>query len=359
MSVLELVRPEILAMQAYSSARLEAGQAEVMLNANEAPWPPAGSEREALAMSLNRYPDPQPQALLDRLAKLYGVASSQILLGRGSDEAIDLLLRAFCRPGVDAIALSPPTFGMYAVCAAVQGAARIEIPLNAQFELDVPAICDSVPASVKLVFLCSPNNPTGACTSLVDIERIATAMRSRALVIVDEAYIEFANTPSASGLIGRFENVGVLRTLSKAWALAGARIGCLLAGEEIIALLRKIMPPYPLPTPSVVAALSALTDEGMILTRQRIALTIAERERMANALKRLPSVLDVLPSQANFLSVHFEDAARVYRNLIHGGVIVRDVGRYPGLGGFLRLSIGTHEENSRLLELLIRDEASA
>ena len=359
MSVLDLARPEILSLQPYSSARSEAGQADVMLNANEAPWPPPETSPEQRAMALNRYPDPQPQALLERLAELYGVNSSQVLVGRGSDEAIDLLLRAFCRAGTDAIALSPPTFGMYAVCAAVQGAARIEVPLNAQFGVDVEAICNSLPASVKLVFLCSPNNPTGACTSLVDIERVAIAMRGRALVIVDEAYIEFADTPSASGLIARHENLAVLRTLSKAWALAGARIGCLLAGEEIIALLRKIMPPYPLPTPSVAAALSALTGEGMTLTRQRIALTIAERERMGRALARLPSVLDVLPSQANFLCVHFEDAAQVYRNLINGGVIVRDVGRYPGLAGHLRLSIGTREENSRLLELLIRGEALA
>ena len=359
MSVLELARPEILALQAYSSARREAGQAQVMLNANEAPWPPPGTPPDLRAMSLNRYPDPQPQALIDRLAELYGVGRGQVLVGRGSDEAIDLLVRAFCRPGVDAIALSPPTFGMYAVCAAMQGAERIEIPLDAQFGLNVHAFCDSLPASVKLVFLCSPNNPTGACTSLIDIERIANVLRGRALVIVDEAYIEFSDLPSASLLLPRHANLGVLRTLSKAWALAGARVGCLLAGEEIIALLRKIMPPYPLPTPSVAAALSALTADGMALTRQRIALTIAERERMASALKRLPGVREVLPSQANFLCVHFEDAALVYRKLISGGVIVRDVGRYPGLAGYLRLSIGTREENSRLLEVLIRGEAAA
>ncbi len=359
MSVLDLARPEILAMHAYSSARREAGQAEVMLNANEAPWPPAGIQPDLRAMSLNRYPDPQPQALVDRLAELYGVGRGQVLVGRGSDEAIDLLVRAFCRPGVDAIALSPPTFGMYAVCAAVQGAACIETPLDAEFGLDVDRICASLPGSVKLVFVCSPNNPTGACTSLAAIERIAEAMRGRALVIVDEAYVEFANVPSASGLIARHENLGVLRTLSKAWALAGARIGCLLAGTEVITLLRKIMPPYPLPTLSATVALAALTADGMAATRQRIALTITERGRMANALKRLPGVLEVLPSQANFLCVRFEDAACVYHNLLIGGVVVRDVGRYPGLGGFLRLSIGTREENSRLLELLIRGGASA
>ena len=359
MSVLDLARPEILALQAYSSARREAAQAAVMLNANEAPWPPSGNLPETRALSLNRYPEPQPQALIERLAELYGVGSSHVLVTRGSDEAIDLLLRAFCRPGVDAIALSPPTFGMYAVCAAVQGAERIEVALDAQFGLDVQALCESLPASVKLVFLCSPNNPTGACVPLVDIERIAYALRGRALVIVDEAYIEFADLPSASGLIAHHTNLGVLRTLSKAWALAGARIGCLLAGAEIIALLRKILAPYPVSTPSVAAALAALTAAGMSLTRQRIALTIAERERMAIALKRLPAVLDVLPSRANFLCVQFEDASRAYRTLLSGGVVVRDVSRQPALGGCLRLSIGTREENSRLLELLIRGEAAA
>ena len=359
MSVLDLARVEILNLRPYSSARREAGEAEVMLNANEAPWPPSGVQSGSCGRPLNRYPDPQPERLLERLAELYGVNRNQVLVGRGSDEAIDLLVRAFCRPGVDAIALSPPTFGMYAVCAAVQGATCIEIPLDANFDVDVAALCERLPKSVKLVFLCSPNNPTGGSSSLVDIERIAYAMRGRALVVVDEAYIEFADSPSAARLIPAHENLGVLRTLSKAWALAGARIGCLLAAEEIITLLRKIMPPYPLPTPSVDAAIAALTADGMALTGQRIALIIAERERMADALTRLPGVLDVLPSSANFLCVRFDHSASVYRNLVAGGVVVRDVSRYPGLSDCLRLSIGTREENSRLLDVLVRNEVSA
>ncbi|HOX70231.1 MAG: histidinol-phosphate transaminase [Dokdonella sp.] len=358
MSVLALARPEVLTVQGYSSARHEAGKAEVMLNANESPWLPPGLQAESRGMPLNRYPDPQSEVLLERLAELYGVGSSQILVARGSDEAIDLLTRAFCRPGVDAVALSPPTFGMYAVCAEVQGAARIEVPLTGDFAVDVPMLCDRLPRSVKLVFICSPNNPTGGSVALVDIERIGYAMRGRALVIVDEAYIEFSSSPSVSGLIRHHENLGVLRTLSKAWALAGARLGCLLAGAEIITLLRKIMPPYPLPTPSLGAALAALTADGMALTRQRIALIVAERERMSVALLRLPSVIEVLPSHANFLCVRFADAPRTYLKLLAAGVIVRDVGRHPALSGFLRLSIGTREENSRLLEVLIRHEVS-
>ena len=359
MSVLDLARPEILALQAYSSARREAGEAEVMLNANESPWLPPAASSDTKERPLNRYPDPQPERLLERLAELYGVNNKQILVGRGSDEAIDLLVRAFCRPGIDAIALSPPTFGMYAVCAAVQGAACIEIPLDARFAVDVSALCERLPESVKIVFLCTPNNPTGGSTSLVDIERIAYAMRGRALVIVDEAYVEYSEFPSSARLLESHENLGVLRTLSKAWALAGARIGCLLAGADIISLLRKIMPPYPLPTPSVTAALAALTADGLALTNQRIALIVAERERMAAALARLPGVIDVLPSTANFLCVRFEKAGIVYRKLVAGGVIVRDVGRYPGLSDCLRFSIGTREENSRLLDVLVRNEVSA
>jgi histidinol-phosphate aminotransferase len=358
MSVLDLARPEILALKPYSSARLEAGMADIMLNANEAPWPPAGVLSESHRAPLNRYPDPQPQQLVDRLAELYAVDSSQVLVGRGSDEAIDLLVRAFCRPGLDAVAIAPPTFGMYAVCAAVQGAELFELPLDDAFTLDADALIEALPASVKIVFLCSPNNPTGACTTLADIERITFALRGRALVIVDEAYIEFAGTESAASLLPRHENLGVLRTLSKAWALAGARIGCLLARAEIVALLRRIMPPYPLPTPSTAAALAALTAEGMALTEQRIALLVSERERMASELVRLPGVLGVLPSRANFLCVNFVDAAATGRSLLAAGVIVRDVGRYPRLGGYLRISIGTREENSRVLELLVQREIS-
>lgn len=359
MSVLDLVRPDILALQPYSSARTEAGQAMVMLNANEAPWPPPGAQPDARGIPLNRYPDPQPRDLIERLAALYAVDSSRVLAGRGSDEAIDLLVRAFCRPGVDAIAVSPPTFGMYAVCAATQGAARIDVPLAADFSIDAKSLVDDLPGSVKLVFLCSPNNPTGGAIGLAAIERIAYALRERALVIVDEAYIEFAEVPSASSLLDVHENLGILRTLSKAWALAGARIGCLLARAEVVSVLRRIMPPYPLPTPSVMAAMAALTAEGMDLTRRRIALVIAERERMAVELARLPGVQDVLPSSANFLCVRFADAPQVYRELMANGVIVRDVGRYPRLAGYLRISIGTREENSRLLEVLIRREVSA
>ncbi len=359
MSVLALARPEIVSLQPYASARVEADGGEVMLNANELPWLPPGSTSDPRSPPLNRYPDPQPRILVERLAGLYAVDDSQVLVGRGSDEAIDLLIRAFCRPGRDAVAVCPPTFGMYAISAAVHGAAVVEWPLTDAFEVDAAHLVANLPASVKIVFLCSPNNPTGGLVAIEDVESIAAALAGRALVVVDEAYIEFAAAPSAAGLLRRHSNLCVLRTLSKAWGLAGARVGCLLAAAEIVALLRRIMAPYPLPTPSITAALAALTADGLALTAQRAALVVSERERMATELARLPNVERVLASRANFLCVAFDESTRVQRDLLAAGVIVRDVGRYPRLAGFLRISIGRREENARVLELLIRREYGA
>ncbi len=347
MSVLDLARPEIRALEPYSSARMEAGAAAVMLNANESPWPPEGD-----VLGLNRYPEPQPAALRRRLAQLYEVNEDQLLIGRGSDEAIDLLVRAFCCPGTDAIAISPPTFGMYAVCAAVQGATVESIPLASNFELDPEVVLAALSPSVKLLFVCSPNNPTGGLVPLAVIEKLATALAGRALLIVDEAYIEFADAPSASSLLDQHPNLGVLRTLSKAWALAGARIGCLLADPDVIALLRRIMPPYPLPTPCVKAAMIALTTHHQSVAKRRVTHTVSERARMASALADLPGVREVYPSRANFLTVRLDQAADVCSALAGLGIVVRDVGRYPGLDSCLRLTVGSREENMRLLEAL-------
>lgn len=349
MSVLDLARPDIRALTPYSSARMEAGEAAVMLNANESPWPPADD-----TLGLNRYPDPQPAALRARLAELYGVTEDRLLIGRGSDEAIDLLMRAFCRSGRDAIAISPPTFGMYAVCAGVQGTAVETLPLDDNFNLDVDAVLAGLSPAVKLVFVCSPNNPTGGLVPLAAVKRLAAALTDRALVIVDEAYVEFAATDSAATLLNRYPNLGVLRTLSKAWALAGARIGALLADADVIALLLRIMPPYPLPTPSVDAAMRVLDASGGRLMRERVATLIAERERMAVALADRAGVRTVYPSRANFLTVAFDDAVGVCRALAEQGIVVRDVGRYPGLSGCLRISIGTPEQNTRVLQVLDR-----
>ncbi|HEX7341687.1 MAG TPA: histidinol-phosphate transaminase [Rhodanobacteraceae bacterium] len=345
MNMRDLARPEVLALTPYSSARMEAGAAAVMLNANESPWPPAGDAGQGL----NRYPEPQPLELCARLAALYGVRPEQLLVSRGSDEAMDLLVRVFCRPGMDAIAICPPTFGMYAVCASVQGAGIISVPLDANFAVDADALLAAVTPTVKLVFLCSPNNPTGGVIEPAIIERLCTQLADRALVIVDEAYVEFADGGSVAAWLDRHANLAVLRTLSKAWALAGARVGALLANPEIIQLARRIMPPYPLSTPAVRAALAALDEAGERLVTERVAGIRVARECLREQLQALPEVREVLPSQANFLTVRFEDATTTYRALLAQGIVVRDVGRYPGLSGCLRISIGSAQENARLM----------
>ncbi|MGB5851778.1 MAG: histidinol-phosphate transaminase [Rhodanobacter sp.] len=355
MSVLDLARPELRAMQPYSSARMEASGGQVFLNANESAWVPTGDD----GLGCNRYPQPQPAALVDALASLYGVRRDQLLLGRGSDEAIDLLVRAFCRAGRDAILIQPPTFGMYAVCARVQDAAVVEVPLAADFTLDVDAVLAAVTPSVKLVFVCTPNNPAGRAAPREAIERLLRALCGRALLVVDEAYVEFADQGSVADLIDRHDNLAVLRTLSKAWALAGARIGALAANAELVALLRRIMAPYPLPLPCVDAALRALSGPGQEKAREHIGIVRAERLRMQQALRQLPGVREVLPSQANFLAVRFDDAGAAYQCLLDAGVVVRDVRRYPGLGDALRITIGTPEENTRVLAALASNRVPA
>ncbi|MCF5946596.1 aminotransferase class I/II-fold pyridoxal phosphate-dependent enzyme, partial [Xanthomonas perforans] len=251
---LDLVREDLRAFAGYSSARTSALQGDVWLNANESAWAnPADPDA-----STRRYPDPQPQGLRSALAALYGCAPEQLLIGRGSDEAIDLLVRGLCVPGRHAVLVTPPVFGMYAVCARLQNAPLVDVPLvdgPDGFHADIPAIVARALASnAKLVFLCSPSNPAGSAIALEQIEQALQALQGKALVVVDEAYGEFSDVPSAVGLLGRYDNLAVLRTLSKAHALAAARIGTLIANAELIALLRRCQAPYPVPTPCAAMA---------------------------------------------------------------------------------------------------------
>ncbi|MDQ0010353.1 histidinol-phosphate aminotransferase [Luteibacter jiangsuensis] len=348
MSVLDLARPDIRALSPYSSARMEAQGGTVLLNANESSRPPniPGGD------GLNRYPDPQPRALVDALADLYGSQPDRLLVTRGSDEAIDLLVRAFCRAREDAVVVSPPTFGMYAVCARIQGAAVIEAPLGPSGDLDADKLLAAVTPATKLVFVCTPNNPTGNLVQRDVLERLARELDGRAVLVVDEAYAEFSGVASATSLIDDHDNVAVLRTLSKAWSLAGARVGALVAHADVIALLRRIIPPYPLPSPCVDAALGALSYEGRRVQRHHLQEILAERTRMFAALSAMPGVREVLPSHANFLAVRFDDAAGTYRRLLAAGIVVRDITRYPGLGDALRITVGTGNENDRVLAIL-------
>ncbi len=369
MSVLDLARPDIRTLQPYSSARSEGGRGALFLNANESSWAPGGDE----AAALNRYPEPQPSELVSRLAALYEVDRTQLLVTRGSDEAIDLLVRAFCPARASAVVVTPPTFGMYAVSARVQGAEVLEVPLAAPaFALDVDAVLAAVAEAsgargpVRIVFACSPNNPTGGVVPRASLERLARGLAGRALLVIDEAYAEFSGEESAAAWVasggsaaGRdLEHVCVLRTLSKARALAGARVGCLLAAADVVALLRRIMAPYPLPQPSVSAALAALTPERDREAREQVQTVIAERARLAERLGTVPGVREVLPSAANFLAVRFDAAEAMHQALQDEGIVVRDIRRYPGLGDALRITIGRPEENERVCRALLRRRAS-
>lgn len=347
-----LLREDLRGFTGYASARRSTAQGQVWLNANESPWPNA-ADRTGTA---RRYPAPQPAVLRTALATLYDVTPAQVLLGRGSDEAIDLLLRAFCRAGHDAVVIAPPVFGMYAVCARLQGARLVEVPLRDDddgFVVDIGAMAEAAVASdARLLFLCSPANPTGAAVAQEDVQALLDRLAGRCLVVVDEAYIEYAEQPSVAGLIDRYENLVVLRTLSKAHALAAARIGCLLASPELVAVLRDCQAPYPLPTPCVDLALAALSDVALARTRARVAIVRRERERVREALVGLSAVRRVYASDGNYLLVRFADADSASQRLLAAGVVVRDMRAQPQLGDALRISIGSPEENEMLISAL-------
>jgi histidinol-phosphate aminotransferase len=348
-STLKLVRPDILALTAYSSARKEAKGGRVWLDANENPETPSAAKP-----LLNRYPEPQPAALVAQLASLYGVEANQVLVTRGSDEGIDLLLRTFCRAGQDAILFTPPTYGMYVVAAGIQGAATVTVPLIREnnFALDADAVLKAVTPEVKLVFLCSPNNPTGGLLDRATVMSLVRALAGRAVVVVDEAYVDFAGQPSLAAEIPANPNLVVLRTLSKAFGLAGARVGTTIADPAIIAVLQKVIAPYPVPTPVLLAALEALSPAGLAASRASVATLLAERARLAAALPKLPAVKRVWPSDANYLLVEVSDSAKAMAAGRSAGVIWRD--RSKDVPNSIRITVGTAEENNATLEVLSR-----
>jgi len=356
--VLDLVREDLRGFAGYASARSTRLEGEIWLNANESAWPNPGDAGGLC----RRYPEPQPQALRERLATLYGCTSEQLLVGRGSDEAIDLLVRALCVPGRDGVLYTPPVFGMYAVSARLQNAPALEVPLRddeAGLVADIEAIIATAKqGNARLVFLCSPSNPGGRSIALAQVEQVAVALRGQALVVVDEAYAEFADEASVVSLLPRHDNIAVLRTLSKAHALAAARIGCVIADASLIAVLRRCQAPYPIPAPCTALALDGLSDAALARTRERIAVVRAERERLGAALARLPGVRRVYPSDANFLLVRLVDAEAAFQRLLVAGVVVRDQRGAPQLHDALRITLGTPEQNARVLGVLATLESA-
>jgi histidinol-phosphate aminotransferase len=347
--LLRLAREEIIALRPYAHAAWEPTLRR--LHANEAPWRATGDQTLA---GLNRYPEPQPAALVGRLARLYGVPATHVLATRGSDEAIDILSRLYLRAGQDAILQCTPTFGMYQVAARIQGAAVIEVPLDKGdgWSLDADRVIAAWTPRVKLVYLCSPNNPTANLLNEDGIAAICAALDGKAIVVIDEAYIEWCARPSIAAWLERFGTLAILRTMSKAFALAGARLGALLAAPALIDLAKRIIPPYCLTQPTIEAALRVLEPDAMMQMRERLAALSLEREYLRRGLESSPLVSRVWPSDANFLLVDSVDAAEFLRRTRAAGLIVRDLRANPLLSSSLRVTVGARAEHDALLHNL-------
>jgi histidinol-phosphate aminotransferase len=346
-AVLSLARPEIVALKPYSHAAWLPHLTR--MHANEAPWRPAG---DGSAAGLNRYPEPQPQELIARLAALYQVAEQNVLATRGADEGIDVLSRIYLRAGHDAILQLTPTFGMYQVSARIQGAEVVEVPLRRErdWALDAKELLSAWRPRMKLVYLCSPNNPTGNTFDAAALEQVLSALDGKAIVVIDEAYVEWSRAGSLTPWLKRFGTLAFLRTLSKAHALAGARVGALLAPPEMIQLARRVIPPYALAQPTVDVALRALAPAELVRSEHRREALLAERERVQRALERSPLVEKVWHSDANFLLIECRDAQRFMEASMAAGLIVRDLRGYAALPQSLRMSIGQPEHNDALLK---------
>lgn len=351
--IIERARPDILAMKAYASARsMIADTANlIFLDANECAYEPYSGAGE-----LNRYPAQQPADLRAAMAGIYGVAHNQILITRGADEAIDVLIRAYCTAGQDRITICPPAFPMYAQAAGLQGAAIDEVPLNASWMLDVPAILRECLPTTKIVFICSPNNPTGNSMAREDILQLCRTLADKCLVVVDETYCEYAQQESLTAELQENHNLVVLRTISKAYAAAGLRCGAALAHHEIIALLGKVLAPYPLPRTVVRDALKILEPKNVERLRGKISDTLVRRDRFIADLKKLPFVRQVFPSDANFILVEFTGAEDVMMRTRAAGIILRNQSHNPRLSNCIRISIGADDDMARLLCALKGEE---
>ncbi len=340
-----IARTAISDLKPYSARG--AATSALHLDANESPWTPPPSDGST--SNYNRYPAQQPPALLNRLAALYGVSPDQIMMGRGADEAIEVLLRTFCEAGQDSILICSPTFGYFKIAAQIQGAAITDVPLNSDFTWNVDEICNSIQTDQpKIVFLCSPNNPTGNSLASEAIERIA-GVNSDSLVVVDEAYIEFSPQESVIGLQSQYPNLVVTRTLSKMYALAGVRMGVCVADPRIISLMLKVLPPYPVPRPVEDAVLQALSPATLAVHKTRRDSLVSERDRMFAALSNSSFVKKAYPSDANFILFEAANINELLSDLNAANVKIRDF--RSKIDNHFRLSIGSPEENDVALAL--------
>ena len=342
MDIRELYRPNIRSLAPYSTARDEyRGELGIFLDANENPYD----------NGCNRYPDPRQRELKRRLSEIKGVAPEKIFVGNGSDETIDLAFRIFCEPRLHNAVSIAPTYGMYKVAAAINDVPMREVPLEPDFSLDERKLLAATDGDTRLLLLCSPNNPTGNCFPRAQIERIVRTVPG--IVVLDEAYIDFADTPGLLGELDRFPNLIILQTLSKAWGMAGLRLGLAFAQEEIVETLSRVKYPYNINVITQRAVLERLETS----IDGQVAEIVSERERVAEALRTLPAVRKIYPSQANFLLARFDDPRGVYERLIGEGIIVRDRSRVAGCEGCLRITIGPPAQNDRLIETLKNETA--
>ncbi|MBE6186974.1 MAG: histidinol-phosphate transaminase [Rikenellaceae bacterium] len=338
-----LVRSCIAALTPYSTARDEyKGELGIFLDANESPY----------ENGYNRYPDPHQKALKAQIAAIKGVAAENIFIGNGSDEAIDLVFRVFCEPRVDNVVAIAPSYGMYKVAAAINDVEIREVQLGEEFSLSVEAILAATDENTKVVFLCSPNNPTGNSFPREDMLRLADEFEG--MVVVDEAYIDFAEAASLKSEIAQRPNVIVLQTMSKAWAMAGLRVGLALADKRVVELMSQVKYPYNINV-ATMSIVSGLLAKGIDTEVVEIK---AQRAVLAEALKGMKMVQRVYPSDANFVLARFDDADAVYDFLIADGIIVRNRNRVKGCEGCLRLTVGLPEENEKLIKSLKRYEES-
>lgn len=341
--IASLLRPHLRQLQPYTSARDEySGSEGVFLDANENPFGSSTSQ------DFNRYPDPYQTALKQEIAKIKGANPAQIFLGNGSDEAIDLLFRAFCNPGQDNVILLPPTYGMYGVSAAINGVEVRNVPLTPDFQLQPEKILSAVNAHSKILFLCSPNNPSGNAVKREDI--LFLLENFPGIVVVDEAYIDFSEGASLLTVLDQHPNLLVMQTLSKAWGLASLRLGMAFASPELIRVLNQIKPPYNISGLTQETVLSALQNKGKVA--EFIQLILEERKFLQKELERLPYILRVHNSDANFLLVQFEHPNQVYEDLVKEKIIVRNRSSVLHCAGCLRITVGTREESIALLQAL-------
>lgn len=337
--VLKLVRPNILGLEAYSTARDDCGsnRPEIFLDANENPY----------NNGINRYPDPHQKALKSRISEIKGIAAGSLFLGNGSDEAIDLVYRVFCEPGKSNTVSIAPSYGMYEVAAAMNDVEFRKVQLRPDFSMDTEAMLAATDSKTRLMFICSPNNPTGNSFPAEQIEELLE--RFGGVVVLDEAYIDFSVRPSLASLVKRYPNLIVLQTLSKAWGMAGLRIGLAVADPAVISLMSKVKYPYNI---NVVAQKMALMKLDKAAKDKAVAEIVGQRFRLEKGLRKCPEVKGIYSSDANFLLVRFDNPDEVYGRLLAGGVIVRNRSKVPGCEGCLRITVGTPAENDRLLRLL-------